>query len=36
MTLYEAHYVLTHPEMYDDRTFHRALEIVKSAERQSS
>jgi hypothetical protein len=34
MTLREAHYVLEHRHMYDDRTFHWALEIVETARRQ--
>ena len=34
MTLSEARYVLAHREMYDDKTFHYALEVIESAERQ--
>lgn len=34
MTLNEARYVVAHREMYDDRTFHYALEVIESAERQ--
>lgn len=34
MTLREAQYVLEHRQMYDDATFHYALDIVESARRQ--
>ena len=34
MTLNEAEYVIANRAMYDDRTYHYALEIVESAERQ--
>jgi hypothetical protein len=34
MTLNEAHYVIAHREMYDDRTYHYALEIVEQHERE--
>jgi hypothetical protein len=34
MTLREAQYVLEHREMYDDATYHYALEVVESAHRQ--
>lgn len=34
MTLSEARYVVAHREMYDDRTYHYALEIIEAAERQ--
>jgi hypothetical protein len=34
MTIREAQYVLAHRQMYNDATYHYALEIVESAERQ--
>jgi len=34
MTVNEAYCVLAHREMYDDRTYHYALEVVESYERQ--
>lgn len=34
MTTGEALYVLAHRDMYDDETFHWAIEVVESARRQ--
>lgn len=34
MTLNDARYVVAHREMYNDRMFHYALEVIESAERQ--
>lgn len=34
MTVAEARYVLANRHMYDDRTYHYALEVVENAERQ--
>lgn len=34
MTTAEALYVLAHRELYDDATYHYALDVVESARRQ--
>lgn len=34
MTIAEAEYVLANRHLYDDRTYHFALEVIESAERQ--
>lgn len=35
MTLNEARYVLAHRWMYTDATYHYALDVVETAERQA-